>query len=332
MSETRVSQSLNLSEPVNTATILPEDLRRALWLLSTPEPPTTVVLPSSLVVRRRLARAGLVFAADRRGIPLEIEGETVPVHTALGVGAVVKPLGFELFDLETSDRMRVMSRLEGREPPRPDPYGRRYYWMDSLGAAPSGESQEYFERHSDQCLFEFVDNVYRWSGAQRALVVVSATSGGGSESHNRLHIVVADDGVGILGSVCKKAESLAAHGERTTCLSEGAKPNYKIAAGVVADILVSSFGERSVIGARGGHGLSTVAKHAAEWNGTMNVISTFAPGQGTQHGRHGRAGKWDDEEFKHEGMQGTLVHLTLDATMHDSPGSRVSNRCEPVPA
>ena len=332
MSEARLSQPLNLSTLSSTPTIQMEDLKQALWLLSTQDLPPKVVLPSSPIIRRRLARSGLVFAADRRGIPLEIEGETVPVHTALGVGAVDQTLGFERFDLETSDRMRVMSTLENREPPKPDPYGRRYYWMDSLGAATDRESRESFERHSDQCLFEFVDNVYRWSGAQQALAVVSATTGGGHDSHNRLHIVVADNGVGILGSVRKKAESLAARGERTACLSDGTEPDYKIAVSVVSDLLEASFGERSVIGATGGHGLSTVAKHATEWNGTMNVISTFAPGQGTHHGRRGRSGKWDDGKFKHEGMQGTLVHLTLDATMHDRPGSRVSIRPEPVPA
>ena len=117
MSEACSSEPLVLSALSSTATIQPGDLALALWVLSTPDPPSKVVLPSSLVLRRRLARAGLVFAADRRGVELEIEGEPVPVSTALGVEAVGQTLALEQFDLETSDRMRVVSRLESREPP-----------------------------------------------------------------------------------------------------------------------------------------------------------------------------------------------------------------------
>ena len=331
MSEARSSQPLVLSALSSTATIQPEDLALALWVLSTPDPPSKVVLPSSLVARRRLARAGLVFAADRRGVRLEIEGEPVPVSTALGVGAVGQTLALEQFDLETSDRMRVVSRLERREPPAPDPYGRRYYWIDGLGAAAGHEEREFFDRHSDQCLFEAVDNVHRWSRAQRSLAVVSTTTGGGHESHNRLQIVVADDGVGIVGSVREKAAALVARGERTACLSNGTKIDSEIAVDVVSDLVGTAYGDRSVLGARAGHGLSTVAKHAARWNGTMNVISTFAPGRAMHHGRRGRSGQWDHREFAYEGVQGTLVHLTLDAAMHGSPGAQATTRREPAP-
>ena len=151
MSEARRSEPLVLSALSSTATIQPGDLALALWVLSTPDPPCKVVLPSSLVVRRRLARAGLVFAADRRGVGLEIEGKPVAVSAALGVEAVGQTLALEQFDLETSDRMRVVSRLESREPPAPDYDGRRYYWIDGLGAATGHEQRECFERHSDQC-------------------------------------------------------------------------------------------------------------------------------------------------------------------------------------
>ena len=263
MSEARRSEPLVLNALSSTATIQPGDLALALWVLSTPDPPSKVVLPSSLVVRRRLARAGLVFAADRRGVGLEIEGEPVAVPAALGVEAVGQTLALEQFDLETSDRMRVVSRLESREPPAPDYDGRRYYWIDGLGAATGHEQRECFERHSDQCLFEAVANVHRWSRAGRALAVVSATAGGGRESHNRLQIVVADDGVGIVGSVREKAAALAARGERAGCLSNSARTDSEIAVDVVSDLVEAVYGDRSMIGARAGHGLSTVAKHAA---------------------------------------------------------------------
>ena len=331
MSEVRSSEPLILSTLSSTATIQPGDLALALWVLSTPDPPSRVVLPSSLVVRRRLARAGLVFAADRRGVGLEIEGEPVPVSAALGVEAVGQTLALDQFDLETSDRMRVVSRLESREPPVPDPYGRRYYWIDGLGAAAGHEQRECFDRHTDQCLFEAVDNVHRWSRARRSFAVVSATAGGGHGSHNRLQIVVADDGVGIVGSVRDKAAALAARGERTACLSNSAKPDSEIAVDVVTDLVGAVYGNRSVIGAKAGHGLSTVAKHAARWNGTINLISTFAPGRAMHHGRRGRAGQWDHREFAYNGVQGTLIHLTLDAVTHDGPVPRPRTRREPAP-
>ena len=161
--------------------------------------------------------------------------------------------------------------------------------------------------------------------------VVSATAGGGLESHNRLQIVVADDGVGIVGSVREKAAALAARGERTGCLSNSAKADSEIAVDVVSDLVKAVYGDRSVIAARAGHGLSTVAKHAARWNGTMNVISTFAPGRAMHHGRRGQSGHWDHREFAYDGVQGTLIHLTLDAAMHDRPGTRAATRREPAP-
>ena len=315
----RPSEPLVLSGLGSTATIQPRDLALALWVLSAPDPPSKVVLPSSLVDRRRLARAGLVSAADRRGVELEIEGELVPVSTALGVEAIDQRPTLEQFDLGTSDRMRVVSRLESRKPPAPDCSGRRYYWIDGLGAASGHEQRECFDRHSDQCLFEAVDNMHRWSRAGRSLAVVSATAGGG---RNRLQIVVADDGIGIVGSVREKAVALAGRGERTACLSNGAKSDAEIAADVVSDLAEAVYGGRSVVGARAGHGLSTVAAHAASWDGTMSVISTFALGRAMHHGRCVRSGQWNHREFAYEGVQGTLVHLTLDAATHDRSGAR----------
>ena len=326
----QLSQPLVLSDLSSTATIQPEDLALALWVLGTPQPPSKVLLPSSLLIRRRLARAGLVFAADRRGVPLEIEGEPVSVAKALGVEAVGQTLPLEQFDLETSGRMRVMSRLESRKPLAPDPNGRRYYWIDGLGVASGHKERESFDRHSDQCFFELVDNVHRWSQVRRALAVVSATAGGGDDSHNRLQIVVADDGVGIVGSVRQKANALAARGQNTTCLSSSAKTVSEIAEDVVSDLVQAVFGDRAVVGARGGHGLSTIAKYVSHWKGTMNVISTFAPSRAMHHGRRGRAGEWDHREFAREGLRGTLIHLTLDVVKHEASDSSATFQREPA--
>ena len=325
----QLSQPLVLSDLSSTATIQPEDLALALWVLNTPQPPSKVVLPSSLRIRRRLARAGLVFAADRRHVSLEIEGEPVSVPEALGVKAVAQTLPLEQFDLETSDRMRVM-RLESRKPPAPDPNGRRYYWIDGLGVASGHKERKSFDRHSDQCFFELVDNVHRWSQASRALAVVSATAGGGDDSYNRLQIVVADDGVGIVGSVRQKAAALAARGQNTTCLSSSAKTDSEIAEDVVSDLVQAVFGERAVAGARGGHGLSTIAKYVSRWKGTMNVISTFAPSRAMHHGRRGSSREWDHREFERQGLSGTLIHLTLNVIKHEASDSSATLQREPA--
>ena len=253
-----------------------------------------------------------------------------PSPTALGIDVVGQTLALGQFDLETSDRMRVMSRLESRKPPAPNPNGRRYYWIDGLGVASGHRERESFDRHSDQCFFELVDNVHRWSQAASALAVVSATAGGGDESHNRLQIVVADDGVGIVGSVRQKADALAARGQRTTCLSNSAKTESEIAEDVVSDLVEAVFGARAVVGARGGHGLSTIAKHVSQWQGTMNVISTFAPSRAMHHGRRGPTGEWDHREFKREGLQGTLIHVTLHAMRQEESGPRESSCREPA--
>ncbi len=316
--EAAPSQPLVLSELSETATIQPTDLALSLWMLSAPEPPSKVVLPSSLLVRRRLARAGLVFGADRRKVPLEIEGELLPVATALGVKTFSESLPLMDFDVKTSDRMRAVLELESRKPPEPNRGGRRYYWIDGLGVASGLEERESekLNRQSDQCFFESVDNVWRWAEANRALAVVSATAGGGDDSYNRLHIVVADNGIGIVGSVRRKAEELAASGQHTSCLSNSEKPDSEIAVDVISDLIESTYSKREVVGAKGGHGLSTIAEYASDWNGTMDVISTFAPGRAMHYGRRGQNGKWNQEEFSFEGMQGTLVHLTLDAVEH----------------
>ena len=248
---------------------------------------------------------------------MEIEQRPVSVPEALGVAEVGQPLPLEAYDLETSDRIRVVSDLEKRLPLRPDIAGRRYYWMDGLGVAAGHPRREFFDRHADQCFFELVDNVHRWAGSTGALAVVSATSGGGDESHNRLQVVVVDNGIGIVCSAKKKAQDLLARGQPSQCLSTRAKPDEQIAVDVISDLLTSVYGNRGVIGARGGHGLNTISKYVSLWNGTMNVISSFAENRIMHRGRRGGKGKWKNSRFTVEGITGTLVHLTLDAVKQD---------------
>lgn len=328
------SQPLDLSGLVDTATIQPEDLALALWVLSVPKPPPKIILPQSLLVRRRLARSGLVFAADRRGVAMAIEDERVPVPLALGLSAVDQTLALEHYDFETSDRMRVVSELESplRQPPTPDPAGRRYYWIDGLGVAAGNPERDHFDGHADQCMFELVDNVHRWAKSNRALAVVSATSGGGEHSHNRLQIVVIDDGIGIVGSVRAKVEALAARGQRSQCICNEDKAEAEVAVGVVSDLLHSVYRHRKVIGAQGGHGLNTISQHVSHWNGTMNVISSFALGRAMHVGKRGRDGKWSPLEYFAKGMNGTAVHLTLDAVKQEASPSPKLRRRQPAAA
>ena len=307
------SEPLDLSGLTETATIQPDDLVLALWVLSVSPPPPKIVLPRSLLVRRRLGRAGLVFAADRRNVTIEIDQERVSIAEALGVSLVDQLLPLEYFDLETSDRMRVVSKLEERRPVAPDNRGRRYYWIDGLGVAAGHPDREFFDRHAEQCFFESVDNVYRWSSAHRAVAIVSATAGGGGDSYNRLQIVVLDNGIGILSSAKQKALALPASGELVQCISLETKPPPQIAINVIADLLENSYKNRRVIGARTGHGLNTATIRASRWNGTVNVVSSFSPGGVVHRGRRGHGGAWTSSQLSIEGTQGTAVHFTLDA-------------------
>ena len=246
------------------------------------------------------------------------------ISDALGVPKPDPALALEYFDMETSssmrasDSIRVMSRLEDRGIPTPDHKGRRYYWMDGLGVAACHPERGSFNGHSDQCFFELVDNVHRWSGASRALAVVSATAGGGTLSHNRLQIVVADNGVGIMGSIRQKNRVMADRGWHTTSwIDDRGENTLEIAARAVSDLLESAYGDRDVVETRGGHGLNITAKYVSRWEGTMNVISAFAPGRATHHGRRGRKGHLKHCETTRAGLQGTVVHLTLDAVKHE---------------
>ena len=326
------SQPLNLSGLAETATIQPQDLALALWVLSTPQPPPSIVLPDSLVVRRRLARSGLVFAADRRGIRFEIGKDSASIPDALGLPAVDQTLALEHYDFETSDRMRVVKCLESehRRPPMPDHQGRRYYWIDGLGVATAHPERDFFDRHADQCFFELVDNVHRWARAGRAMAIVSATSGGGEDSHNRLQIVVIDDGIGILESVRSKASNLLPREQNIQCISNDNKGKAEIAVDVITDLLCSVYGGRRVIGAQGGHGLNTVSQHVSRWDGTMNVISSFASNRSMHLGRRGSEGRWTQSEFAGNEMMGTVVHLTLHAVRCEVASTSHQPRREPA--
>lgn len=310
------SQPLDLTGLADTATIQPGDLAHALWVLSTPKPPSKIVLPEPQKIRRRLARAGLIFAADRRGIRLEIEAQTVSVPAALGIAAMEQPFALEHYDFGVSDRLRVMSQLESsmRRPPPAEPDGRRYHWLDGLHVANAHPERKRFERQADQCLFELVDNVHRWARARRAMAIVSATTGGGEESHNRLQVVVADDGVGIVASAKTKADALAARGRRVRCLSGGDGPSAEVARAVVRNLVDAVYEKREVCGAQDGHGLCTISGYVSRWNGTINLISSFESGRAVHIGRRGQSGRWNHAEYAAEDLRGTIAHLTLDAT------------------
>lgn len=309
------SQPLDLTGLADTATIQPGDLAHALWVLSTPKPPSKVVLPESQKIRRRLARAGLVFAADRRQIPLEIECETVSVPDALGIAAMEQPFALEHYDFKTSDRMRVVSKLESsmRRPPPAEPDGRRYHWLDGLHVANGHPERERFERQADQCFFELVDNVHRWARASRAMAFVSATAGGGEQSHNRLQLVVADDGMGIFASAKAKAEALTSRGRAVSCLTMRGEPSAETALAVMTNLVESVYEKREVCGAQDGHGLFTINRYISRWNGTINLISSFGPGRAMHIGRQGQSGDWACAEYIAGGFRGTIAHLTLDA-------------------
>lgn len=263
---------------------------------------------------------------------MEAQGAPVSISTALGYDKELqRTLPLQEFDLKASERLeildrtrlRVMHGLENSKNPekRMDYEGRVYHWIDSLGVAAGHDQREAFDNRADRCLIESVKNVVMWAfestgngyrrtSTRRALAVVSATFGGGAKSHNRLHILVADNGIGIVDSVHQKASDHRQPIPRTDNSSELTATD---AMNVIPHLVHTAQSDRKFAGTKDGHGLYTMEKCTEEWHGTMDVISAFAPGRVIHYGKRGQTGEWNHREYSMEGIRGTLVHLSLDA-------------------
>lgn len=259
-------------------------------------------------------RGGLVAACRRRAISVQV----VPTD---GDGA-------HLFDSEALDSMLAPAAPDDfvvipdlahsiNRPPEPDEHGRRYTWVRDLIPPSSkhlpGTKRALAGSDTARCLFEFVDNVHRWAMASEAIAVVSITRGGGEESFDRLHIVVMDDGRGIIASVLDDS----AQQELPGGLSEDPR-------GLLLHFLKKAFGDRNVP-RHNGHGLHMAQLLAKQWIGRVDVLSADAIGNDEVHRARStvRGGIEGCESFVVPGARGTLAEITLNLTVQHSDWTQI---------
>ena len=176
--------------------------------------------------------------------------------------------------------MRVIFDLAdpARRPPRPGDEGRRYWWIDNMkvGSSLSEEDSRQFNADADQILFELIDNVHEWAWATGAVACCSVTRGGGPASHNRLHIVVIDDGIGIVASVQNRRErELLAPWDSDPAIVDQSEALKISKAEVLLQILVTeAFDARAVGPPDRGQGLHAVGDLSKQWSGTLRLYTS----------------------------------------------------------
>lgn len=255
-------------------------------------------------------RSGLVTACERREIQCEVVSD--PENG-----------GDELPGDETWARFMAPNRPDdlvtiggladpSNRPPEPDEHGSRYLWLGGL----IGEQREKLSDHqrrlaasdSDRCLYEFVDNVHRWARATSAIATVAMTRGGGGPSFDRLHIVVMDDGRGIIASVLDDPKV----GTLPGTLTDDPRSLLYL-------FLEKAFGDRQVP-RHNGHGLNVAHLLSKEWIGRIDLVSADHRRSGLVHRARNTvtAGIEACDSFDLVGARGTLVGLTFNLTATDA--------------
>jgi hypothetical protein len=308
------------------------------WLLGTARPPKSIILPTTVAARRVLCRFGVLFAAMRRNVPLVLDGVEVSVVAALrGNDRDVGTLpGFDWknyddlvvdrsadFLEDRSSRLRVITDLEdpARRPLAPNEDGRRYHWVDGLGASTTpGSARTRFYGDVDQVLYEVISNVHEWAEAEMAIAACSVTLGGGAESHNRLHIVVMDNGVGIPERVSRQRteRGLRPWEDDAKVRHISSRLGISELGALLHLIFDEAFGARSLEPIDHGHGLHSVGALAHQWTGTVNLF-TAGP-QGCSWMRRIGRDDWRFSDFPSAGCSGTTLHVTLEAPAN-APGA-----------
>lgn len=272
----------------------------AWWLLSTPEPPVEVRC-ATRIQQSILQRTGVVEACRVRNVPVRVPKQPADESQR------IKGVDWSDFNQPKPKNAAMIADLADplNRPPEPDEHGRRYHWIQPL----IGRQERMDRRQRDlaasdgaRCLYELVDNVHRWAKAKRATALVYRTRGGGPESFDRLHIVVMDDGCGIIASVLEDPDARAG-------MPSGLVENPT---GLLRHFLEKAFGERE-IPRHSGHGLHVSQMLAEVWVGRIDVISSDSRKDGLVH--HARstvaAGVEGCESFSMSGTSGTLASITL---------------------
>jgi len=277
----------------------------AWWLLSRASGVSRVRLPEA--DQKVFFRSGLVAVCDSVGIDYEVEAAVAKGDQLFPPGTVGTrsvPVPPRVY-VPLPDLAHASNR-----PPDPDEHGRRYTWVGDL-ISPNyrrlgPRDRTYAGGDAARSLFEFVDNVHRWANAGDALGVVSMSHGGGEESFDRMHIVVMDDGRGIISSVLadRSLDQLPASvtsDDLTTLLEH---------------FMRVSFGKRDVP-KHNGHGLHVAQLLAKAWIGRIDLLSADERYPGLVHRARStvRDGIEGCESFMLPGIRGTLVEITLNLTI-----------------
>ena len=206
-------------------------------------------------------------------------------------------------DLETSQR-RVPSRASS---------GLRYSWLqrlDLFSPALSPDGYQRFLRDADTVMAELIDNVHRWSRADSAFAVVSVTRGGGTRSWNRLHIVVADNGIGIPSALRSDLRALAAV-HRASNADDYDQLSDEC---ILQTLIFKAFGARNLPN-HNGHGLNASHIRAGQWVGAFDIVTVDGEGSIVRAGTRGLSPERVETgpAPSMPGASGTLVHVMLQA-------------------
>lgn len=298
------------------------------WLLGTDLPLEGVELrvpgPGSAPLRH-LARAGVITAAQSRGLRIampdgrEFEWRFIHSDPNLRVPQL-SGVDWDTFDDPQSDNLRVLRDLSDPGRVVPGRKDRRYAhpWLANMGLASAALSPEGYRRllqNADTVLVELMDNVLRWSRAARAFASVSVTRGGGVAngqpmSWNRLHLVIADNGIGIPAALRGDLVALMAMKSAVGC---DELPSDWTDGVLVERLLRHAFGARKIPN-HNGQGLNAAQIRAGQWIGTLDVVTIGTNGQAFRVASRGLAPsefEVEDCEGSLPGARGTLIHLML---------------------
>ena len=295
--------------------LMSTDLNASCWTCRVPHPGSAPFL--------HLARSGVLTAALLRGTRI-VDESNRPLDLATlsadhGKGQARLPLvDWEVMDeLTEGEGLRIVPDLADprRAPRRPVGHKFAYPWLAKLGlasAAISATGYQRFVSDADLVLMEIIDNVHRWSTASSAFAVVSTTRGSTDEGNcNRLHMVVADDGIGIPAAI--RADLVALEAVHRAS-GETGDVDRMTDPEIVERLMRFAFGNR-MLANHNGHGLNVAQVQAGKWVGSLDVLTIGVDGACFLRGSRGvNPAKFDAQDsLSFPGVRGTLIHILLQA-------------------
>ena len=291
-----------------------------------PEPIAVVLPEAGSAPMRFLGRTGLMTAASnqsaRLGYSDKTEFDWTHLYSDLRRHSPRLPgVAWELFDELDGDQLRVVSDLASprRHVPGLAKCGLHYPWLSGLRLASPAISHEglyRFVNDADVVVSELIDNVHKWSQASEAYAVLSVTMGGARRDHrraswNRLHVIIADNGIGIPTALHNDAAAYSA------VRDAGGYANWADIADInlLHALVFRAFGERQIPN-HNGYGLHATQSRATKWVGALDIMTTARDGSVLRLGTRGLVEE-DAETVagspELSGAQGTLIHVMLQA-------------------